>query len=123
MRLLVLANKAAGLAPGQRYRFEQWAPWLKHKHGITLELAPFESARLTEILYEPGHFASKAAWTIYDFLRRSMMVSRARGFDAVLIFREASLLGPAVYERILARTGKPIIYDFDERYGHQRKPG
>ena len=40
-RVLVLANKAAGIAPGQRYRFEQWAPRLERDHGILLTLEPF----------------------------------------------------------------------------------
>jgi glycosyltransferase involved in cell wall biosynthesis len=30
------------------------------------------------------------------------------------VFREAALLGPAIYERLLAWTGKPIVYDFDD---------
>lgn len=114
VRLLVLANKAAGHAPGQRYRFEQWAPHLAAEHGIRTELVAFESDRLTQILYEPRHVAAKAAWVTYDFARRIQSVRSAAQYDAILIFREAALIGPAIYERLLARTGKPIIYDFDD---------
>jgi glycosyltransferase involved in cell wall biosynthesis len=42
------------------------------------------------------------------------VLSEAKHCDAILIFREASLLGPAVYERLLARSGTPIIFDFDD---------
>lgn len=113
-RVLVLANKAHGLAPGQRFRFEQWAPRLKRDHGIELELMPFESHSLTDILYKPGHYAAKAAWVSFDFLRRAKAVLAARQFDAVLVFREAALIGPALYEQLIAWSGKPIIFDFDD---------
>ena len=113
-RLLVLANKAAGLAPGQRYRFEQWAPRLRRDYAISLDLLPFESPQLTRILYESGHLVSKAAWISHDFWRRSRMLALAKDYDAILVFREAALIGPAIYERLLARSGKPIIYDFDD---------
>ena len=113
-RLLVLANKAPGLAPGQRFRFEQWAPRLARDHNISLDLMPFESEQLTRILYNPGHRLSKAAWVGYDFLRRAKALIASRNYDAVLVFREAALLGPAIYERLIAWSGKPIIFDFDD---------
>ncbi|HET9337234.1 MAG TPA: hypothetical protein VFO12_12600, partial [Sphingomicrobium sp.] len=81
-RLLVLASKAAGLAPGQRFRFEQWAPRLARDHAIKLDLEPFESPRLTEILYRPGHLVAKAALVGRDFLRRFRVIRQARDFDA-----------------------------------------
>lgn len=112
--VLVLASKAPGLAPGQRFRFEQWGPRLERDHGIRLDLVPFESARLSELLYKPGHFAAKAAWTSYDFIRRAAVVTKARHYDAVLVFREGALVGPAIYESMIAATGKPIIFDFDD---------
>lgn len=114
LRVLVLANKPPGLAPGQRFRFEQWAPRLARDHDIHLDLLPFESPRLTQILYQPGHVVSKAAWVSYDFLRRAKAIFKAGNYDAVLVFREAALLGPAIYERLLAASGKPIIFDYDD---------
>jgi len=113
-RILVLASKAAGIAPGQRYRFEQWAPRLARDHNIELDLLPFESRDLTEILYRPGRYLTKALLVARDFIRRSAVVARARNYDAVVVFREAALLGPALYERLLTWTGKPIIFDFDD---------
>ena len=114
LRVLVLASKAAGTAPAQRYRFEQWAPWLEREHGVSLDLHPFESPTLTRILYEPGHLASKAAWVAYDFARRFKAILAARSYHGVLIVREAALIGPAIYERLFAWTGKPILFDFDD---------
>lgn len=113
-RLLVLVNKPEGLAPGQRFRLEQWAPRLARDHNITLDFIPFESPRLTEILYKPGRYFSKAYWTSFDFFRRARVLLDARNYDAVVISREAALIGPAIYERLLAWSGIPMIFDFDD---------
>ena len=114
IRVLVLANKPAGHAPGQRFRFEQWAPRLARDHGIALDLLPFESLALTQVLYRPGHLLAKAGLVSRDFLRRARSLLAAKNYDAVLVFREAALIGPAVYERLIAWGGKPIIFDFDD---------
>lgn len=113
-RILVLASKPLGISPSQRYRFEQWAPHLAREHRISLDFAPFESEALARLLYEPGQVAAKAFWTLRDFGRRSAVLRRAKRYDAIVIHREAALIGPAIYERLLAWTGKPIIYDFDD---------
>jgi glycosyltransferase involved in cell wall biosynthesis len=114
LRILVLANKGWGRAPNQRYRFEQWAPWLELNHRIRLDLLPFESPQLSELLYEEGRIAAKGVLIGYDFLRRARAIFKARSYDAVLIAREASLIGPAIYERLIAWTGKPVVFDFDD---------
>lgn len=113
-RILVLASKPAGQSPSQRYRFEQWAPYLARDHGIALDFAPFESEPLARLLYEPGHVAAKALLTVGDFLRRSAVLPRVRRYDAVVVHREAALIGPALYEHLLAWSGTPVIYDFDD---------
>ena len=121
-RLLVLASKPPGLAPGQRFRFEQWAPRLKRDHGISLDLLPFESPRLAEILYQPGHHFAKGGWIAYDFIRRGAAVAKATDYDAILVFREAALIGPALYESLIAWRGVPLIFDFDDAIW-QHQPG
>lgn len=112
--MLVLASKPLGLAPSQRYRLEQWAPHLAANHGIALDFAPFESARLAKLLYEPGQTAAKAALVLLDYVRRLAVLPRSRSYDAVVVHREAALIGPAVYESLLAWSGKPLIFDFDD---------
>ena len=114
IRLLALVQKAVGIAPGQRFRLEQWAPHLEARHGIRIDFLPFESPALTEVLYQPGSRVTKARLMLGDAVRRREVLAKARGYDGVVIYREVSLLGPAIYERLLARTGIPILYDFDD---------
>jgi glycosyltransferase involved in cell wall biosynthesis len=114
IRVLALVQKRPGLTPGQRFRLEQWAPRLRAEHGISLDFAPFESPALTSILYQPGRRLVKATLIVRDAIRRRDVIARATDYDAVVIYRAASLLGPAIYERLIARTGVPLIFDFDD---------
>ncbi|MBX3205815.1 MAG: glycosyltransferase [Labilithrix sp.] len=114
IRLLVLTPKPSGLSPGQRFRLEQWAPRVAADHGIAMDFVPFESPRLTELLYQSGHRAEKAAWVLFDFARRAREVFRARRYDGVVVYREAALIGPAIYERAFRVAGVPMFFDFDD---------
>jgi len=110
----VLASKRRGLAPGQRFRLEQWAPRVAATDGIDLDFDAFESPGLTEVLHKPGHVTEKGLRILYDFARRAGSVVRSRRYDGVIVFREAALIGPAIYERVIAQTGKPMFFDFDD---------
>jgi glycosyltransferase involved in cell wall biosynthesis len=114
MRVLAFVQKRLGRSPGQRFRFEQWAPHLKERHGIELDFTVFESDKLGEVLYQPGQVLTKGALMLEAFARRTGGLRRAQDYDAVAVYREIATIGPAVYERVLAQIGKPIIFDFDD---------
>lgn len=114
LRILVLTPKPKGVSPGQRFRLEQWAPHLAAKHDVELVFDPFESPGLTQVLYEKGHYSEKALRILADFVRRSGSVVRSRRFDAVVVYREASLIGPAIHERLVRALGVPLLFDFDD---------
>jgi glycosyltransferase involved in cell wall biosynthesis len=46
--------------------------------------------------------------------RRRRALSSLADYDLVYVFREAALLGPAIFERSIVRAGKPMIFDFDD---------
>jgi glycosyltransferase involved in cell wall biosynthesis len=114
LRLLTLVLKEPGIAPNQRYRHEQWAPYLERDHGIRLEFEPFESPALTEVLYRPGNFLKKTRLAIADAWRRWLRRTRGLAFDGVIVLRQAMLIGGPWIERWLARQGVPLFYDFDD---------
>lgn len=114
LRVLALVPKPVGVSPGQRYRLEQWAPHAERCHGVRVDFAPFESEALTHVLYEPGRQAQKAALVAKDFVRRLSAVISARHYDGAIVYREAALVGPAIYERLLHYMGVPFIFDFDD---------
>ena len=114
IRLLALVPRPAGLSPGQRFRLEQWAPILRSRYGIAIDFSKFESDALSRVIHRQGHRIAKATLLLRDSLRRREVLATARHYDAVVIYREAALLGPALYERLLAWAGVPIILDFDD---------
>jgi glycosyltransferase involved in cell wall biosynthesis len=114
IRLLVLTQKAEGIAPNQRFRIEQWAPHLARDHGISVHFEPFETPELTRVIYEPGRTLDKARHLLASARRRWRVLRRADAYDAVLVLREAMMIGGPWLERALARRGLPLIYDFDD---------
>ena len=113
MNVLVLTPALPGTSPGQRFRWEQWAPYLESE-GVRLTFAPFEDEALNRVLYRPGRYARKAGLMLAALGRRLRLLAGARRYDLAVVYREASLVGPAVVERLLARKGVPIVYDFDD---------
>src|SRR5688572_6312702 len=114
VRLLALTQQPPDRAPSQRFRLEQWAPYLSRDHGIDLEFAPFQSDALADLLELPGHRMGKLVHALRDSLRRWAMRNDVNAFDGVVVHRTAALLGGPWFERHLARERVPYIYDFDD---------
>lgn len=112
MQVLALLPYPVGRVPGQRYRIEQWAPLLRLE-GIELVFSPFLTARAMDVLYRPGHLASKALATLGGYGRRLLEVGSPSLPEVVFVYREAALLGPAWLERLFAWR-RPIVFDFDD---------
>ena len=113
MRILAIVPATFDTSPGQRFRLEQWEPILL-QHGITITWSPFEDESLHAVMGRSGNTFTKISGILKGFSRRFADVRRAKDFDAIYIFREAALLGPAFFERILASTGVPMVFDFDD---------
>jgi glycosyltransferase involved in cell wall biosynthesis len=113
MRVLAWVPQAFDTSPGQRFRIEQWAPHLA-REGIEIIYAPFADETLASLMKRPGHLVAKAGGVARSLAARLSGAWRASEFDAAYIFREGALLGPAIAERILARSGVPYVFDFDD---------
>ncbi|MCA1613919.1 MAG: glycosyltransferase family 4 protein, partial [Acidobacteria bacterium] len=113
MRLLAVVPSVYDRNPSQRYRIEQWEPLLRAS-GVEITYRPFEDAELNAILYQRGRLAGKLRLVGGALVRRFGEVRGARDFDAVYVLREAALLGPPFFEWMLARSGTPYVFDFDD---------
>lgn len=113
MKVAALVPYHLDFCAGQRFRIELWARHLERR-GINFEFFPFASPELTSTLYCQGRNLEKGQQMLrcyWDQLRRVLSASKP---DAVYIYREAALIGPALIERLAKRWGAPIIYDIDE---------
>jgi len=98
--------------PGQRFRIEQWKPYLEAE-GISVDLQPFADPELLRVLHQPGHLPAKAARMLTAFAGRALDALQLGEYHAVLVHRAACLAGPALLERLAARM-RPLIFDFDD---------
>jgi len=113
MRLLALVPSLYDKSPGQRYRLEQWEPLLRER-GVDITYAPFECAELNDVVYKQGQIAKKLRLVVQALGRRASLLSKLTNYDVIYLHREAALLGPAVFERLIHRSGVPIVFDFDD---------
>jgi glycosyltransferase involved in cell wall biosynthesis/SAM-dependent methyltransferase/uncharacterized protein YbaR (Trm112 family) len=113
MRVLALVPNLFDTSPGQRYRLEQWSSILEER-GVEISYEPFEDEALHSLLYKPGLLKQKLDLVTRGFFRRLATVKKARDFDIVYVFREAALLGPAFFERLIYQSGVPMVFDFDD---------
>lgn len=112
MKVLCLIPYQQGFAAGQRGSIELWEKVLRPA-GIELEFAAFESETLRQIIYTSGNRIQKAAEMIRGYVERIKLLRDLDRFDAVFVYREAALLGPAFLEKQIAKR-KPIIYQLDD---------
>lgn len=113
MKVLAIVPALYDTSPGQRFRLEQWEPLLKEK-GVSITYSPFETEELRRILYQSGNTLQKIRAVAKNMNRRRAELNSVKDFDLVYVFREAALLGPAWFERKIASSGVPMIFDFDD---------
>lgn len=113
IRLCALMLDPYDTSPGQRFRIEQWEPYLR-KAGIGIDYFSFTDEKLRQVLYKEGHTAAKIKGLIKANFRRLNHMFNASAYDAVYLYRAASMIGPAWMEKFLSRRKIPIIFDFDD---------
>jgi glycosyltransferase involved in cell wall biosynthesis len=112
MKVLALTPSQKGYSPGQRGSIELWEKSLEAA-GIIIDYAPFETDKLRQILHTSGNQISKISEMLRSYVNRLGLLKQIDDYDAVFVYREAALLGPAFLERLVARK-KPIIYQLDD---------
>jgi glycosyltransferase involved in cell wall biosynthesis len=113
MRLLALVPGLLDTCPSQRFRMEQWEPFLRAR-GVEITFEAFRCEALHSILYKPGNRVRKARLILHALARRIAVLCSLEEFDAVYVLREAALLGPPFFESWIHRAGVPLIFDFDD---------
>jgi aminomethyltransferase len=111
--ILFIANHRLARSPGQRFRFEQYIPFLE-ENGFHCELSHFISENDDKLLYRPKKWINKAklarkAWDI-----RKKDLARAEDFDIIFIYREALLTRSTRFERLLSKNKAKVVFDFDD---------
>lgn len=113
-KIVFIVPYPLGSAPGQRFRFEQYLSMLPAA-GFRIKVFPFLNKKTNKVLYRGGHYFHKIAGVLSGIGRRILMLLEISSAHYVFIYREATPLGPPIFEFLIAKVfrGK-IIYDFDD---------
>jgi len=114
LRVLFIVPYPLGIAPSQRFRFEQYFAELD-KRGIHYTVRPFLDTEAMGILYKSGNLGLKVWKVLRGFALRLTDLFRVNAHDVVFIHREAVPIGPPVLEWIICKLyRKCVVFDFDD---------
>lgn len=97
-----------------RYRLMQYIEPLAERK-INLTVSPLIDSDEFAMLYRRGGNVRKAAKLLNSVLKRASDLLKANQYDAIIIQREAMIVGPPVFERLYKILGRcPLILDLDD---------
>jgi len=116
-KILFLSPYPHGIGPSQRFRFEQYFPFLSKYFDISQKT--FWNERSWEVLFSNANFLTKFYYLTIAFAKRKLLMFSIYKYDAIFIHREIAHIGPPVFEWIIKFIfRKKIIYDFDDAIWH-----
>ena len=113
-KILIVCPYPEGKAPSQRFRFEQYLPYLR-ENGLEIRVASFWNAEQWPGIYGGTSIGYRVLSTVMAFLKRFFLVFTLHQYDTVFIHREATPIGPPWWELCATKLfRKRLIYDFDD---------
>jgi len=101
-------------SPSQRFRLEQYQQLLQEA-GIHITQQAFIDRKAYSVIYKEGHQFAKFMGVLRGFGRRFLSLFSLHQYDLVFIQREATPIGPPVFEWLYSKVWrKKILYDFDD---------
>lgn len=113
IRVCALVPYPFDTTPSQRFRIEQWKPYLE-RDGIEIDFFSFADEELLRQLKQSGNNFGKFFGMLRAFARSTKNVFKSKQYDVVYIHRAICIAGPAILERLLSYLNRPIIFDFDD---------
>ena len=111
--VLFLAPHRLNRSPSQRYRFEQYIPFLE-QHGFQCHLSYIISEEDDTVFYSEGNTFKKLWILIKAILHRIKDTFSYNKYDIVFVQREAIMIGSSYFEKRIKRSLAKYIFDFDD---------
>jgi glycosyltransferase involved in cell wall biosynthesis len=112
-KILILCPSPKGTAATQRLKYEQYLDRLE-KNGYSFTISAFQTRRFWAIIHKPGHTPEKVFWVFVGYLRRIVDLIRSPFYDAVFVNLWVTPLGPPIFENLLLKMNKRVIFDIDD---------
>jgi glycosyltransferase involved in cell wall biosynthesis len=111
--MLVICPFPVGVAAGQRLKYEQYFDdW--SEMGFDIEVSPYMDLTMWAVAYRPGHYAGKIFGLLRGHLRRMRDLFRVHHYDLVYIHMWVTPVGTSIFERLVRRLGKRIVFDVED---------
>ncbi len=111
--VLILCAHRPKRSPSQRYRFEQYLPFLE-ENGFKFIFSFLLNQKDDKTFYSKGKTVSKFFILLKSIVIRFKDVRRFSNFDIIFIQREALFLGTSYFEKKAFKSGAKIIFDVDD---------
>lgn len=112
-KVLILCAHRPKRSPSQRYRFEQYLPFLE-ENGFHFTYSYLLNAEDDVTFYSKGNFIAKVFILLKSLFIRIQDCFRFKNFDIIFIQRETSFLGTSYFEKRASKSGAYVIFDFDD---------
>lgn len=111
--VLILCAHRSKRSPSQRYRFEQYIPFLE-KNGFLFTWSYLLDEKDDSVFYSRGNSFSKISILLKTIVTRFKDKNRFKNFDIIFIQREALFFGTSYFEKKAFQSGAKVIFDFDD---------
>ncbi|HEY6161739.1 MAG TPA: glycosyltransferase family 4 protein [Bacteroidia bacterium] len=111
-RILFIASHRPGRSPSQRFRYEQYLPYLR-ANGFECDESWIISEKDDKVFYSPGNIFTKGYIFLKSAVRRVRDTLRAKHYDIVFVQREAFMTGSVFFEKRFSKKSK-LVFDFDD---------
>lgn len=112
-KVLVICPHRVNRSPGQRYRYEQYIPFLQ-QNGYQFEISNLLNEKDDKIFYSHGNYFKKFLIYLKTWRTRIKDWSRMNKYDLIFIYRDALITGSTFFEKKFSRSKAKTIYDFDD---------
>lgn len=100
-------------SPSQRYRIEQFLPYLQ-KSGFEYDYTYIIDSKTDSYFYKSGNYLKKGLFFVLSLLNRWIETFKFNTYDFIFVQREALLSGTYFYERKASKSKAKLIFDFDD---------
>jgi len=110
---LIICLHRPNRSPGQRYRYEQYIPFLQ-QNGFQFDISNLLNEKDDKNIYSPGNYFKKFLIYLKTWRIRIKDWSRMNRYDIIFIYRDALVTGSTFFERKFSRSKAKVICDFDD---------
>ncbi len=113
VKVLIICAHRPKRSPSQRYRFEQYLPFLETE-GFNFTYSYLLNQKNDTTFYSKGKFLAKIFILTKSIFIRLNDCLGFKNYDIIFIQREATFLGTSFFEKQAYLSGAKVIFDFDD---------